>query len=235
MLVQVTYWRYALAYSLPLIPHVLSGLILAQFDRLLIDRYIGRSEAGLYTLAYQIGEIVTLVWAATNAAWVPWFFEQMEKKNHSLIRQRANQYLLVFAGICAVAIITGPWFLTVLAPPQYWSTRPIVPIVMASMFFNLTYAFYANLEFFEKKTAYISAGTLLAAVANVVLNLWLLPILGYSAAAWTTLVAYILLFLFHAWIVIYRLRIKQLFNFPLMVGLGAGIVILAIVVYVLAL
>ncbi len=233
-LIHSGYWRYALTYSLPLIPHVLSGLILAQMDRLLIDRFIGRSEAGLYTLAYQIGELVTLMWTATNAAWVPWFYEQMEKKNDALIRRRANQYLIGFTVITAAVTIAGPWLLTLLAPQEYWSTRAIVPVVMGGMFFNLTYAFYANVEFFVKKTVYISIGTTLAAAINVGLNVVLLPKLGYRVAAWTTLIACVFLFLVHAWFVIFRLRINKLFDFRLMAMAGAGIIALTTVVYLLA-
>jgi O-antigen/teichoic acid export membrane protein len=233
-LVHSGYWRYALAYSLPLIPHTLAGLILAQMDRLLIDRYIGRSEAGLYTLAYQIGELVTLIWTATNAAWVPWFYEQMAKKNDWLIRRRANQYLIGFTVLTAAITIAGPWLLTFLSPPEYWSTRTIVPVVMGGMFFNLTYAFYANSEFYLKQTVYISIGTSLAAAVNVGLNVILLPRFGYPVAAWTTLVAYVLLFLFHAWIVIYRLHIRQLFDFRLMVVFGAGIIALATIISLVA-
>lgn len=227
VLIHTGYWRYTLVYSLPLIPHALSGLILSQIDRLMIDRYIGREEAGLYTLAYQIGELITMLWTATNTAWVPWFFEQMSKQDHETIRQRANQYLIGFAGITACFTVISPIILMVLSPARYWVARPVVPVVMGGMFFNLTYALYVNVEFYEKKTAYISAATTLAAILNILLNVLLLPRLGYSIAAWTTFVAYVALFLFHAWVVIRWLKQGYLFSFRLMLYLGVGITILS--------
>lgn len=223
-------WSYALKYALPLIPHALSGLILAQFDRVLIDRYIGRSQAGLYSFAYQLGEITYMIWIATNSAWVPWFFEKMTQKNYAVIRQRANQYLLGFTAITIAAILAGSFLVQIFGPPDFWQTRAIVPVIIGSQFFLLLYSFYANVEFFVKKTFYISIGTALAAAINVVLNIVLLPIYGYEVASWTTFVAYASLFFFHVIIVRYRLKMS-IFNFPLMMLTGAVVVVLSIAVY----
>lgn len=230
--IHTQYWRYALTYSVPLIPHVLARLILAQIDRLLIDQYIGRDAAGLYTLGYQIGEIVSLLWTATNYAWVPWFYMQVKQEKYILIRKRSSQYLLGFTLVVAGLILIGPWLLTVLSPPDYWSTRSLVPLVMGAQFFSLCYAFYVNLEFYEKKTVYISIGTALAAAINIALNLLLLPRFGYVASAWATLAAYVLLFLFHAAIVTFILRKSSMFNFRLMVVVGVGIIALSTTAYI---
>jgi len=53
------------------------------------------------------------------------------------------------------------------------------------------------------------------------------------AAAWATLIAYALLFLLHAAIVRFLLKRRGIFNFPLMLGLGATIAGVAVLVYAL--
>ncbi len=229
------YWRYALVISIPLIFHSLSNVLLSQFDRLMINQYIGRAEAGIYTLAYQFGDISHMLWTATNNVWVPWFFRQMERGTPDLIRRRSRQYALVFAGITAVLIVISPLFIRIFAPPQYWGASAVVPVVMATGFFTLLYSFYTNVEFYEKKTGYIALMTALSAVVNVVLNAVFLPIYGYVAAGWTTLVAYIALFLLHAYVTIFRLKRGSLFDFWLLTAIGLGMVALAGLVFVVAL
>ena len=54
------YWKYALAFNLPLIPHYLSSTILNQCDRIMIDRMCGTDKAGIYGLAYTVGALVAL-------------------------------------------------------------------------------------------------------------------------------------------------------------------------------
>jgi O-antigen/teichoic acid export membrane protein len=224
------YWRYALAYSVPLIPHVISNAVMAQFDRILVDTYIGRAEAGVYTFAYQLGESVGLVWLATNQAWIPWFYEQMDKQSYPIIRQRARQYFYGFTALTVLAIGGGTPVLRIFAPAEYQTAIAITPIVMAGMFFRLVYSFYVNVEFYEKKTAYISIGTIISAALNVGLNLLLIPRYGYVIAAWTTLITYIFLASFHAFIVRHVFKAPRLFRFWLMIGIGGGVIALGSIV-----
>ena len=47
------YWRFALKFNLPLIPHFLSTMILQQSDRIMISNMCGQDKAGIYSLAFQ--------------------------------------------------------------------------------------------------------------------------------------------------------------------------------------
>ncbi len=228
------YWRYALTIALPLIPHVLSGILMSRFDQLLINQYVGRTETGIYSVAYRFGEMTNLLWISTNSVWLVWFFEQMKRGNTALIRRRAHQYLLAFSAMTVGLILAGPLLIRFLTPPTYWPASGVVPVVMLSGFFSLLYAFYASVEFYEKKTGYIAIATLLASVVNVVLNIWLIPRMGYQIAAWTTVVSYAVLFFVHSGIVIYRLNVRGLYNFWLIVGTGFVMLLLTIVVRTIA-
>ena len=47
------FWKYALLFNLPLIPHYLSQVVLSSADRIMIERMCGASEAGIYSLAFK--------------------------------------------------------------------------------------------------------------------------------------------------------------------------------------
>ena len=51
------YWKYAITLAIPLIPHYLSGMILNQGDRIVIDRMVGKSAVAMYGVAYSIGTV----------------------------------------------------------------------------------------------------------------------------------------------------------------------------------
>jgi O-antigen/teichoic acid export membrane protein len=173
-----------------------------------------------------------LVWFALNSAWVPWFYEQMNKGAYDHIRRRATQYLLGYFALISALIVSAPLLVRLLGPPEFEVSMAVVPVVMGGLFFNLPYSLFTNVEFFEKRTIYISIGTGAAAILNVVLNIWLLPVLGYVAAAWTTLVSYVALFVFHALIVRYRLRSPLQLNFWLAVLLGGVITLISALVFI---
>ena len=46
------FWKHAILFNLPLIPHYLSQTLLNTADRIMISRLIGDSEAGIYSVAF---------------------------------------------------------------------------------------------------------------------------------------------------------------------------------------
>ena len=92
-------WSYALSISLPLIPHSLANIVLSQFDRIMINSYLGPSAGGIYSYISNIGIILSVIWVSTNNAWVPWFYGEMSKKNDKTIKKVSNYYLLAFTVI----------------------------------------------------------------------------------------------------------------------------------------
>ena len=66
-----------------------------------------------------------------------------------------------------------------------------------STFFTFMYNIFANVEFFYEEKKFVSIGSILAAISNVILNAIFIPIYGYYAAAYTTLICYIIYSLSH--------------------------------------
>ncbi len=190
-------WRFALLFALPLIPHSLSHIILAQFDRIAVQAIVGSAETGLYSFAYNIGMITQVLLGASNAAWVPWFYKKMSKEEFGKIREATRAYSIIFLTATVVIMTLGPEMGLAMAPGQYLLGLRLVPVIALGDFFRFLYVVYVNFAFYKKKTIAISIGTIMAGVLNVVLNLSLIPVFGYEAAAWTTAISYFCLFIFH--------------------------------------
>lgn len=191
------YWRYALKVSVPLIPHHLSGNILSYFDQIMINRYCGATDVAFYSLAYNCGLILQVLWSSLNGAWSPWFFDRMKENNIVSIKKYVRPYLLGFSILVLGVIACTPEIIFVLGPKEYRQSIWVVPPVAIGVFFQFVYSLYVNIEFYYKKTTRIATGTMLSALINVVLNVLLIPVVGYIAAAYTTLAGYFFLFLFH--------------------------------------
>jgi O-antigen/teichoic acid export membrane protein len=196
-LVDFKYWKYALFLSVPLIMHNVSGIVNNQFDRIIINKYLGDSPTGIYSFAYNVGMIVTVLLASLNQAWVPWFYEQMDKKNYANIKKKADTYRDFFVLAYALLLFISPELVRIMADERYWEGLYIVPWIFMAYYFQYMYTLEVNVEFFHKRTGLISLGTILSAAINVVLNIILIPIYGYPAAAVTTAISYLFLFIFH--------------------------------------
>ena len=74
------YWKFGIKYSLPIIPHGISQVLLAQFDRIMINKMIGKSEAGIYGLVGNIKLILAIISDSISEVWMTWFYEKMKNK-----------------------------------------------------------------------------------------------------------------------------------------------------------
>ena len=110
-------------------------------------------------------------------------------------------YLGVFSILIVGVLLLTPELMLIMGGNQYYSARFVMPPVIMGCVFQFAYGMYVNLEIYEKKTIVISIGTIGAAVLNIVLNMIFIPKYGYLAAAYTTLVGYAALFIFHYLIV----------------------------------
>ncbi len=189
--------KYSLLFGIPLIPHALSGFILSYFDRIAINQLTGSLNTGLYSFAYNIGMIMNVVVIAMGKSWAPIFYDNLKKDNYKIINSMAenNARYIFFTAISLV--LFSKELVMILADKKYYSALNLVPIIILSYVFVFFYTLYGGYAFYRKRTGLVSAATLLAGLINVGLNYWLIPKFGYMAAAYTTLVSYMLLFAFH--------------------------------------
>lgn len=194
---KVEHIRYALAIGIPLIPHVLAGFVLAQFDRVIINQLIGSYETGLYSFAYNVGTVMNVLTMAMNKAWLPILYEKLSKNAYSEIQQLAEQYAkIIFFGALGL-IFFSQEIVYIMASESYFKALDIIPVVILSYVMIFLYTLFANYSFYKKKNALISLFTLIAGGSNIGLNYLLIPYYGYGAAAWTTLISFVLLFFLH--------------------------------------
>ncbi len=191
---RIKHLRYALLFSIPLIPHTLSGVILSQFDRVMINQFLGSHEVGLYSLAFNVGLLVAVFVGALNNAWVPIFFESLKNRSYDKIQSLAEKYSKVVLIAALGLILFSKEIIIIMADKQYIDAYKIVPIFALSGIINFLYTLFVNYSFYEKRTGFISIISLLTCSLNVLLNYIFIPRYGYAGAAWASLLSYILLF-----------------------------------------
>lgn len=191
------YWTYALKFNLPLLPHYLSGMILNQADRIMIQSLVGTMEVAIYSVAYNVGMLMQLFTNAINSSFTPWFYISMQNGRYKKIRSISNILLILMAALVILLMFFAPEVIMIFAPEQYYEAIYVIPPVAASVFFVYLYSLFSNLEFYFEKNIFIMIGSVLAALLNVLLNAIFIPQFGYIAAGYTTLASYCLYSLAH--------------------------------------
>lgn len=184
---------FAVAFSTPLIIHTLSSILLNFFDSFYLKvvqeaGLIPEYTQGVYSLAYKIGAMVTVLWGVCNKMWTPWFFENMKKEKYSKINEAGDLYVEGFSFVCFAFLMVLPELGYFIDDPNNLEGFKYVPLIALGCYFIFLYSFPSNTEFYHKKTKYMSFGSLGAVILNIILNLILIPRYGAWAAALTTLV-----------------------------------------------
>jgi len=192
--------KYIIAYSAPLIPHRLSGIILAQFDRIMINSTIDSASAGLYSLGYNVGMLLLMVITSTQMALTPDFFRFLDNAEHDRLNKLVGKLFSIVTVTAMGLVFFAKEIVILLADRKFYPGLSVVPIVVIGYVFYAMFMIYGRYIGYAKKTVFTSMVTLTAGVANIVLNVIFIPRYGYIAAAYTTVVSYFIMFLL-AWIV----------------------------------
>lgn len=184
------YWKFAVRYSIPIVPHGISQVLLAQFDRIMIRELVSNSAAGIYSLAGNIKLILTIITDSIGTAWSTWYYEKMEKKEVKLIQQKAIQLAGLFMILTIGLLALSPELIYILGGKAYDRAKYVAMPMVIDAFLLFLYNVIVTAEYYSKKTKYIMFGTIVAAVINVITNYIFIRKFGFIAAAYTTLFSY---------------------------------------------
>ena len=193
------YLKPILKYAIPLLFVGMAGIVNETLDRILLKRLLvdelgidaTMTQIGIYGANYKLSILITLFIQAYRYAAEPFFFSQEKKKESKKLYANIMTYFVII--VCTIFLFVM-FYLDVLKyfinNEDLWVGLSIVPILLAA---NVCLGIYYNLSIWYKlanKTGYGALISIFGAVITIVLNLILIPIMGYAGAAWTTLVCY---------------------------------------------
>jgi len=184
--------RSMLSFGVPQVPNVLALWVLQLSDRYLLAQLRSLDETARYAVAYSLGMAVSIVVVSPFALAWPTAMYAIAKREDA-----RDQFRLVFTAACLTFLfiayalsLVGVLLLDRLFSNTYHSAAPVIPLVSESLALSGMYMLLTIGIGLTRKTWVASALTLSAAVANVLINLLLIPRFGALGAAISTLLAY---------------------------------------------
>jgi O-antigen/teichoic acid export membrane protein len=210
--------RAALAFSLPLVPHLLAHWALSMADRFMIANHYAKRQAagiaaefetvdtdlslaavGIYMLAYAFMDAINLVAASMNRAWVPQFTRAHGRpEEREFVGRSITYFILAIASMSAAMAVLAPTVVRLLDPKYAFAAEIVQILPLAGLFQGLYYVYVAVL-FYYKENRLVPVITIVSALLNIGLNLLWLPKFGLVGAIWATVVAYAVLLVGVRW------------------------------------
>jgi O-antigen/teichoic acid export membrane protein len=192
-------WKSMFAYSLPLVFAGMAGMVNETIDRVLLKYLLPLSteaalhEVGVYGAVYKLAMLMSLFTQTFRTAAEPFFFQQASKDDAPQTYAKV-MHVFVLAGGCIFLGVT--LFMDVakhFVSEAYFSGLPVVPVLLLA---NLFLGMYYNQSVWYKLADQTRWGMYLSffgAAITLVGNWLLIPVMGYTGSAYTTLLCYFLM------------------------------------------
>jgi O-antigen/teichoic acid export membrane protein len=183
-----------LKYALPLLIFGLAGIVNETMDRIFLKylspQDIAMEQVGIYTACYKISILMTIFIQGFKYAAEPFFFANAKDSNAKQVFADVMKYFVLACSLIFLGVMMYIDVVKFFVGEKYYVGLPVVPILlMANLFLGVFY----NLSIWYKLTdktrfgAYIS---LFGAIITIILNLTLIPVLGFMGSAWATFICY---------------------------------------------
>ena len=182
----------------PSIFGIFAFLLIDYADRQMIERLLDLSALGLYTIGYSFGMVITIAVGAFSSAWPPFFMSYINKREEAKVvfGKVLTYYVLAFGVLTVVFFGFAKAVVILLTAPAFREAWTVIGLVAASYVLKGCYLIMLPGLSFAEKLSKQSLIEWIAAIINLVANLWLIPIYGIRGAALATLISYLTLPLF---------------------------------------
>jgi len=184
--------RRLMRFGLPTMPAELSLYLLNFVDRIIIVRTVGLAEAGLYSLAVKFAQGVNVLVRGFQLAWPPLAYSIRDDDE---ARRAYAAVVTWFVAGCAF-VVTGMWLLSrwlarAFAAPEFFESYEAVGLITVGVTLYALYMVLVVILGRTGRTEFNFPATMGALVANVALNLALVPSMGIVGAGLALVASYV--------------------------------------------
>ncbi len=186
--------RPMLVYAIPILGISIAGILNQSVDKILFpllfaDKVEATTQLGIYGACFKIAVVMVMFIQAYRYAIEPYIFKRSKESDDKSSNAITTLYFTIFA----LLIYLGVSFylddvFKYLVSPAYYEGLKVVPIVMAGEFL---FGLYFNVSFWFKlndQTYWGTLFTIIGCVLTIAIIVIFVPLYGYMACAWATVV-----------------------------------------------
>ncbi len=186
--------RRMIRFGLPTMPAELSFYSLSFIDRILIVHLLGLAEAGIYALAVKFAQGVQVLVRGFQLAYPPLAYS-IEDDDEA--RQAYADIVSWFLAVCTFVVV-GMWLFSayivrILAAPPFFEAHEAIGLIATGVELYALYFVMVVIIGRTERTELSLPATVAGTIANIALNLLLVPPLGIVGAGLALVASYLVI------------------------------------------
>lgn len=223
-------YKDMLKYTLPMVPNSMSWWISNSSDKYMITWLVSTAALGVYSVAYKIPSLLTVVTGIFSSAFQISAVEDFgSEKSKKFFENMYGMFASLNVFVAALLIVLAKPLAFVMFQKDFFSAWESTTVLLFAYLFNFLSGILGTVYTSAKKTSFLFTSTLAGACVNVVLNYLLIKACGIIGAAIATLVSYLCVWLLRI------INVRKILDFNLHLGINIVSYILVTVEIVLVL
>lgn len=182
-----------LAYCKPLIANSIGWWINNASDRYIVVYFCGLAENGVYSVASKIPSILNIFQTIFNQAWTLSAVKDFDPEDSSgFFSTTYRVYNSLMTILCAGIIFADKLLAKFLYAKDFFVAWRYVPWLTMAILFGALSGLIGGIFSAVKNSKIFAQSTIIGAVANLLMNVLLTPVMGPLGAAIATTVSYVL-------------------------------------------
>lgn len=187
-----------LRFCIPLIPTMIMWWVISGSDSFMVTSFIGEDANGIYQFAYKFPNLIVLVLGIFMQAWRMSAITERNSRTVSNFYSDIFSMLqtLMFLAAGGIMLVLHPIIMPLFAGDGFDYAYFYVPILLGAAIFQSFDSFLSTIYEAAQKTTHSLISSVIGAVANIALNLILIPLMGVTGAAIATMASYVVVFIY---------------------------------------
>jgi len=192
------YIKHALNFGVPLIPHAIGLMLFTAIDRFFLTKLVGLEQTGNYSVAYQIGAVISLITVSFNNAYVPWLFENLNR-NEIIIKKKIIKltyiYFLLLVLGAIFLLILFPVIINIFVGNKFNSINVYSGFIVFGFVFQGMYFMVTNYITYAEKTYVLAAITISIGLLKIPITYFSIVLFGAVGASISFCITFFLFFI----------------------------------------
>ncbi len=222
-----------LRYSIPLMPAAVMWWIISVSDSFMVTAFYGDAANGVYVFACNFPNLAAMVVGIFSQAWH--MSAIIERNSRTISKFYSNVFSMVqtvmFLAAAGIMLVLRPIIMPFFGSEEFSFAYFYVPSLLCAVVFQSFNNFLSSIYEASNKTTHSLVSSFIGAACNVVLNFILLKYVGIIGAAVSTLISYVVVFIYRVIdtrkLLYMRINYKKItVNLILLAGMSASVMFL---------
>ena len=183
-------------YAFPMAINALGWWVAQGVDKYFVTYYYGYEENGIYSVSYKIPSIISILCTVFTQAFSISAVKELDGEHHGGFFKNTYHFFVCFVCLCcSFLIICNIYFTKILFANEYFRSWEFSSFLLMSALFSGLGSYMGGIIDALKKNSILAISTIVSAVINIVLNIYLIPRWGSIGAAVSTLISMFIIYL----------------------------------------